>query len=252
MRSLRPVHLLRAALPAALAILSTAGAAAPTADEIVAQYISARGGLEKIKAIHTLRQSGRASAGANRQSLITRELKRPNRARLEFTAQGITSVFVTDGQRGWEITPLEKNHGPRPLPEEVVKETAEQADIEGPLVDYKSKGHKVELAGRETVNGREAYRLKLTLKSGDVRTEYIDVKNHQLVRSDSTRQLRGLPVQLQTSFFDQKKTGGVLFPGRVEVSSDARPEKLVVIVDRVEINPQIPDDRFTLAGATAP
>ena len=44
--------------------------------------------------------------------------------------------------------------------------------MEGPLVDYRRKGHKVELLGKEKVEGVDAYKLKLTLKGGEVKYIY--------------------------------------------------------------------------------
>jgi outer membrane lipoprotein-sorting protein len=255
--NLRPLILI-SLLVAMAAILPlppvTAAPAAsdPTVDEIVARHIAARGGLKKIRAIQTLREKGHVTAGANREALVTRELKRPSRTRFEFTLQGVTGVFVSDGQHGWRVSPFEGDAGPSPLPDEAVKEAAEQADIEGPLVDWKAKGHQVELAGRETVDGREAFKLKITLKSGAVRYEYLDVKSLYRVRADSTRQVRGHPVQIQTTFGDYKKTGGVAFPHLIEVSAVGRPQRLRVVLDSVEINPPLSDALFEMSESTQP
>ena len=125
----------------------------------------------------------------------------------------------------------------------------EQADIEGPLVDWKAKGHQLELAGRETVDGRDAYKLKLTLKSGGSRNEYIDAKTYQLVRSDSSRKTRTGTVNMQARFADFKKTGGILFPRRIDVQAEGRPNKLRIVVDRIEVNPKLSDARFELASS---
>jgi len=226
--------------------------ATPTVDEIVARYVAARGGLDKIRSIHTLRQTGHVTAGANRNALVTRELKRPARSRFEFTVQGVTAVYVSDGQQGFKVSPLDGVLEPEPLSDEAVQEAAEQADIEGPLVDWKAKGHQVELVGREVVGGRETYKLKLTLGSGAVRHEYIDVKSAHLVRSDSTRQVRGRAVQLETTFGDYEKTGGVLFPRLIEVAAAGRPQRLRVVLDKIEVNPPLSDARFEVPVAAEP
>ena len=110
----------------------------------------------------------------------------------------------------------------------------------------------MELAGRETLGGRETYKLKLTLKAADVRYMYIDAKTFQLVRTDSTRTVRGRPVHITTTFGDFKKTGGVLFPRVVEVEAAGRPNRLRVVVDSVEINPPLSDARFELSVPPKP
>lgn len=236
-------------LPAVAMALFAVTAAAPaapslTVDEIVARYVAARGGLTKIRSVQTLRQKGHATAGADRQAIVTRELKRPSRTRFEFTVQGVTAVFVSDGQQGWRVSPFEGDVDPKPLPDEVVQEAAEQGDIEGPLVEWKLKGHKVEIVGREVVGSRDTYKLKLTLESGAVRYQYLDVKSFHLVRTDSTRQVRGRAVQIQTTFDDYKKTAGILFPRLIEVEAAGRPQRLRVVVEKIEVNPPLSDSRF--------
>jgi len=234
------------------AVLSAAAVTAPTVDDVVARYVAARGGVKKIKALQTLRQKGVATAGAGRKALVMREIARPGKSRFEFTVQGVTAVYMSDGVRGWQVSPFDGDLTPAPLSAEVLAEASEQADIEGPLVDWKAKGHTLELLGRETVGGAEAYKLKLTLKSGAVRYEYLDVRTLHHVRSDSTRQVRGRSVQIETTFADFKKTGGILFPRRVEVRAAGRPERLSVTVEKVEVNPPLDDARFELAPALRP
>jgi outer membrane lipoprotein-sorting protein len=223
-----------------------------TVEEIVARHVAARGGLEKIRSIQTLRQRGRAHAGASREALVMREIKRPGKTRFEFTVQGVTSVFASDGKTGWKVSPLEGEMGVVPLSDEVVSEASEQGDIEGPLVDWQAKGHRVELAGRERVGDRETYKLKVTLASGAVRHEYLDPSSFLIVRTDSTRQVRGRPVEIQTTYGAHKKTGGVAFPRRIEVTAAGRPNRLRVDIEEVEVNPPLPDSRFAMpegAGA---
>jgi hypothetical protein len=222
--------------------------ASPTVDDIVARYVAERGGLKKIRSIQTLRQHGNATAGPGRQGVVARELKRPNRVRFEFTVQGVTGVFASNGVRGWKVWPFEGDMTPAPVPDEVVQEAVEQADIEGPLVDFKSKGHRAEMVGHETVGGRDTYKIKLTLKSGAVRHEYLDVETLHLVRSDSTRQVRGAPVDIQTTFGDFRKTRGILFPHLVEVAAAGRPQKLRIVVDKIEVNPPLDEARFEMSA----
>lgn len=239
------------AAPGALATPPTPGAPSakpapsPTAEEIVERYVTARGGIQKLRSLKTLRQEGRVDAGAGRVGLVTREIKRPGKIRFEFTVQGVTNVFASDGQRGWKVSPLEGEMRPQPLEDEVLTDAREQADIDGPLVDWKVKGSQVELVGREAVDGHDAYKLKVTLKSGRILTAYLDVKSASLLRTDSTRQVRGKQVRIETTFGDYRKTGGILFPHLVEVRAAGRPHLLRIVVDKVEVNPELKDSRFS-------
>jgi outer membrane lipoprotein-sorting protein len=216
----------------------------PTVDAIVADYIAARGGLQKIRSVQTLRQKGHAFADAGREAIVMRELKRPDKVRFEFTVQGITAAYVSDGRQGWQVTPFSGDMGVHPMSEAALTDAMEQADIEGPLVDWKAKGHKVTLEGHAAVGERDAFKLRVDLKSGGVRYDYIDVKTHYQLKIESTREFRGRRVQLETTFGDHKKTAGVLFPRTVEVAAVGRPQRMRVVVDSIEVNPPLSDARF--------
>jgi len=219
-------------------------ATAPSIDAIVADYVAARGGSTKIRALKTLRQTGRIFEAQGREALVVREVKPPGRIRVQFTIQGVTAVFASNGTTGWKVSPFEDDMSIKELPDEVTREAIEQTDLEGPLVDWKAKGHTVEFAGHETVNGLPTYKLKVTLKSGAVRYSYIDVASHFEVRVDSTRQVRGRDLGIETTFADYKKTGGVLFPRKIEIAAEGRPQRARVVVDKVEVNPALSDALF--------
>ena len=245
-----PVVLAGTAPTAASAATSAPKAASsPTADQIIERYIAARGGLSKIRGIKTLRQRAYVNAGAGREGVATREMKKPGKIRFELTVQGRTAAYIVNGDRGWGVNPFEKDLTPKPLPADVIMDAKEQADIEGPLVDWKAKGHKLELVGREPLDGRDVYKLKLDLKSGGSRYEYIDSQTFYQVRSDSTRKTSTGTVTIQTKFADFKKTSGIVFPRKIDVQAENRPNKLHLELDRVEVNPNLADSRFELAPA---
>ncbi len=155
----------------------------PTVDEIVARHVAARGGREALANLRTLRMTGHATAGPGREAIVRREIARPGRIRTEFEFQGMTGVFAWDGSVGWRVSPLDGSFEPEPLPAEDAAVAAEQADIEGPLVDWKAKGHVVELVGSEALPGGPAHELKITLKSGGVRRMWIDAATGLVMRT---------------------------------------------------------------------
>lgn len=224
---------------AALIVLLTACAAAvagePSVDSILAKHLAARGGADRLRALQSVRLVGRVDAGGGREARVVREIARPNHSRFEFTVQGVTSVYVSDGKQGWAMAPVDGTMRRSPMSDDAVAEAAEQADVEGPLVDWRTKGHRVELLGREQVGGREAFHLRVTLASGASREQYIDVRSHQLVRTVATHKVRGREVRIVTTMRDFKKTSGLTFPRRITVRAEGRPNELLVIVERVEV-----------------
>ena len=130
-----------------------------TADEVIARYIKAIGGRDKLDAIKSMRVTGKTMLGGGMEMPLTVEFKRPNKARIEFSFQGMTGVQAFDGETGWFIMPFMGKTDPEKMPPDQLKDIEDQADLDGPLVDYKKKGHKVELLGTDEVEGSEAYKL---------------------------------------------------------------------------------------------
>ena len=228
------------AVPAA----GLAQAAAPTVDQIVAQHLAARGGAKALAAVRTLRMSGRAIEGPGRTAIVRREIARPGRIRTEFVFQGTTGVYVWDGKSGWQVSPLDGSLDVVTMLPEAAAVSAEQADFEGPLVGWKAKGHKVELAGTAALAGGPAHDLKVTLKSGVVRHVWIDAATGQMVKSSSTRKVRGHVSEFEVLFGDYKETSGVHFARSIDMGVKGRPRRMKILVDTVEVNPPLDEARF--------
>lgn len=234
------------ALPLLTALLAACSPPSPV-DEVVTSNLAARGGKERIRALQSIRETGTVTASDGRVARVVREVKRPGLFRLEFSFQGTTSVFAHDGETGWQVAPLQGQLEPRAVAAEVdAAGGVDQRDLEGPLVDWREKGHVVELVGREALPGGEAFKLKLTLAGGAVRHDYVDVATRQVVRSDVTRIVRGRPVVLENTFSDFREVGGLVFPHLIETHVTERPEVLTITIQKVELDPELDDERFRL------
>ena len=219
----------------------------PTVDDIVASNLEARGGKARIQALQSIRETGTVTGPGGRVARIMREIKKPALFRLEFTFQGTTSVFANDGNRGWQVAPLQGQFEPLAMPpEKDAAAGADQRDLEGPLVDWKQKGHVVTLAGRESVGGRDAFKLKVEMRGGRVRYDYVDAASHQVIRSDVTRIVQGRPTVLENTFSDFRETGGLMFPRAIEMRVKDRPQVLRIAIDAVELNPALDEARFRM------
>jgi outer membrane lipoprotein-sorting protein len=235
---------------AALALLAPALAApqttAPTLDEIVERHLAARGGRDALAAIKTVRMAGHAIGSTGRHAVVRREIARPGRIRTEFVFQGTTGVYAWDGTSGWRVSPLDGSFEPEPLPADEAAATAVQADIDGPLVDWKAKGYALRLVGTETLPGGPAHRLELRPKSGAVRELWLDAGSGLVVRTAMARKLRGHDVALDTDFGDYQETAGVRFARTIESGLRGRPRRLRILVDSVETNVPLDDARFKM------
>lgn len=234
-----------------LVILSPAEAS-PTVDELITKNIKARGGLDKIKAIKSLRMEGKLIQGQGFETPWKIELKRENRMRLEFTFQGMTGIQAYDGKNGWQLMPFRGRKTPEPMSPDEVKAVAEQADmLEGPLIDYRKKGHKVELIGQENVEGTPAFKLKVSLKNGDIRYIYLDAEYFITIKEEGKRKIRGTEIETETSYGDFKPIAGVMFPHTFASGPKGKPKMRRFVVESAETNISIADSHFTMPKVSA-
>lgn len=220
--------------------------AAQTADEIIAKNIQARGGMEKLKAVKTIKYTGKAVVGPGLEAPAVMEQKRPNSMRLEITIQGLTLVQAYDGKTGWVIMPFQGKKDPEPMGEDDLKAINEQADFDGPLVDYKEKGNKIELIGKEPLEGTDAYQLKVTLKNGELRTIYLDADSFLEIKTEAKRTIRGSEVETETSVGDYKEVNGLMIPHSYEAGAKGSPQKQKITIEKVELNPALEDSLFKM------
>jgi hypothetical protein len=237
-------------LAALLAILAPV-AIAQTVDEVVAKYIQGRGGIEKIKAVKSMKATGKMIMGGGAmEAPFVQMMRRPSDSRTEFTIQGLTGIQVFDGKSGtaWSVMPFAGKKEPEAAPAEETKLMAEQADIDGPLVDWKEKGSQLELVGKEQVEGADAWKLKLTRKSGNVDYLYLDTETGLEVKSESKRTVRGLEVEGETLLSDYKEVDGLNFPFTIVTGMKGSPaeQRPKMVMDKIELNVPLADSLFTM------
>jgi hypothetical protein len=104
-----------------------------------------------------------------------------------------------DGKTGWKIEPWNGKKDPEALGEEEMKSIVEDADFDGPLVDYKRKGNKVESLGMDKFEGTDTYKLKLTKSNGDVYVYYLDTDFYMPIKIDTKRVVRGEEREYETA-----------------------------------------------------
>jgi hypothetical protein len=234
----------------ALAAVLAMPAAAQTVDEIVAKNIEAHGGMAKLKAMKSLRMSGRMTLGQGIEAPMTIEVVRPKNMRLEITIQGMTIIQAYDGATGWQVIPFTGSTDPQPMSADELKDAEEQADIDGALVDYKEKGHTIELMGKENVEGADCFKLKVTKKNGDVQYYFIDSDSYLELKTEGKRKVRGTETEFETSLGDYKDIGdGVILAHAISGGPKGSPQRQNIIVDKVEINPTIDAARFKMPAA---
>jgi outer membrane lipoprotein-sorting protein len=218
---------------------------AQTVDEVIAKNIQAEGGLAKLESVRTLRTSGRASFGPFQVRFVQMN-KRADDVREEMTIQGMTQVRAYDGKTAWQINPFEGRRDPELLSADDSKDLQIDADIDGPLVNYKEKGYQAELVGHDSVEGTDCYKIKLTLKNGDVRYYYVDSDSSMELKLETQTSIRGSIQERETYYGDYEEVNGIYYPFAVESGSKGSTDRVRLTVEKIEQNVPLDDSLFSM------
>jgi outer membrane lipoprotein-sorting protein len=230
----------------ALALLLAPIAQAQTVDEILAKHHEAMGGIEKLKALNSMRVTGTIGVGPGMEAPFTMERKRPGKSRMEFSVQGMTGIQAFDGVKTWSVMPFMGQKDPEFGSDEENKAAQEDADFDGALVDYKAKGHTVELVGKESIDGADAFKLKVTKKNGNIEFHYLDAETYLLMKQEAKVKRRGTEMDGETTFSDYKDVGGYMQPYSMESGAKGSPQKQKMTFTKIELNVALDDARFNM------
>jgi outer membrane lipoprotein-sorting protein len=197
-------------------------------------------------------QAGAVKAEAEKQVQVpfVLDMKRSHKSRLEIEFAGKTAVQVYDGTHGWKQRPFLNRNDVEPFTADETKSEADKPDMEGPLVDYAAKGTKVALEAVEPVEGRDAYKLKLTMKNGDLQHIWIDAQSFLDVKIEgSPRRMDGKMRTVWVYQRDFRSVDGVTVPFVLETAVDGFPNTHKIVIEKVALNPKLDDRLFTKPGA---
>lgn len=225
-----------------LALTGALAASAQNVDEILTKYFENTGGVENWKKLTSMKMDGNmAMQGMEFPGTIYSAP--PNRQRVEVDVQGQKVVQAFDGQTAWGINPFMGGSEPQKMPAEDTEQMGDQ-DFESPFLNYKDKGHAVELVGEATVEGTATYEIKLTKKNGSVEYHYFDKENYVPIMVKQT--IKAGPMKGQTSqtfLSDYQETGGLFFPFFMEVKLNGQTFQKITIKS-IQLNPAVTDAMF--------
>ncbi len=234
-------------------ISSLAAAAEPaaeqglSADQIVEKNIAARGGLDAWRKIQTMVWVGHIEGATPVLDMPFALLqKRPNKTHFEIQAQNRISLRVYDGAHGWKLRPTGSGKPElQPFTAEELSFAHDGQGIDGPLMDYQTKGVVVALDGIDEVEGHKAYRLNVKLPSGASHHVWIDAKTFLDVKYDrESRNSFGMSGRLSVFYRNYKTIDGVQIPLMIESGGDNGKGTEKMVIDKVLLNPPLQDRLF--------
>jgi hypothetical protein len=224
----------------------------PTVDELVAKNLEVKGGATALDAIKTIRFEGRLVANQGQLELkYTETKKRPGKVRTDAVLQGMNLVQAYDGTSGWKIFPIYGRKDPEKMSTDEAKSLVEEAEIGGPLENWKAQGKTVTYLGTEDVEGTAAHKLKVVWKNGDVSYVYLDPDYFLEIRIIDQRLEQGAQVEVETDLGDYEKVNGVYFPFSIEAGSKGSTDKQKTIIEKGEANVPVDDSIFEFPAKAA-
>lgn len=225
-------------------------AAAPSLDAIVAKNLQAKGGEAKLKAVQSMKMLGKVTIqGMDLSMLIT--TKRPNMMRQEMQFQERKIVQGFDGTTAWMINPLMGSEAPQEMTGPQADLAKDQADFDGPLLDWKGKGHTLEYVGTEDVGGAKAHKLKLTKKNGQTQYLYLDSESGIDLKTTVQVPQGGTTMTVETEMSDYRPVEGIMMPHALKTSINGMATGSIV-VEKIELNVPIDEAQFKMPAPKPP
>jgi hypothetical protein len=182
-----------------------------TVDEVIQKYNTAMGGLDAFAKINTAKLTG--TLGSQGQLLpLTIQIVNGKSMRTDVMANGKPVVNVYHDNSGWKINPFAGAPLATTVTGSELAGLKTQASLANNLMDYKNRGHEVELLGQEDVNGVKAYKIKLISKDdGKTTTYFISTVDHMLLKSIAKREVAGNEYDAESFYTDFRTINGLKF-----------------------------------------
>jgi hypothetical protein len=223
-----------------LAFLS---AQAQTADEVITKYSAAMGGLDAFNNVKSAKMTGIATL-QGMDLPITIQVINGRAFRIDVEVMGQSVVNSYKDGKGWKINPFGGAETATDVEGAELLEYKAQASLSNSLMDYKARGHQIELLGQEDVDGKKAFKIKLTSKDdGKITTFFINSEDNMLLKSVSSREMQGQTVDVDTYYTDFKEFGGIKI-------AMTRTQKIMgqdfqtITLNNVELNVQVDEKSF--------
>lgn len=237
-------------LMAPIAFAQEAEMATMTLEEVLAMNLEAHGGAENLAAMKTARFTGKMTMGPGMEVPVVMEWQRPNKLRLDISIQGQTITQAYDGETAWAFMPIMGKTAPEKLPEDQAKILVDTAAaIEGPLVNWKEKGHQVEYLGIEEVDGTDGHKLKVILKNGDEHFIFLDTDYGLEFKQLSKTEMQGQMIDSETDIGDYKEVGDLVIAHSMESKAVGAPSGQAFTIEKAEINVDLDEERFSMPAA---
>ncbi len=209
-------------------------------EDILKKHYEARGGLKNIKTVQTIQTTGKITM-MGKEYPTTIYQKRSGGFRSDMAMGKANIVQAYDGKIGWQIIPMAGTLDPIDMKEQELQSIKEQADLDGFLVDWKDKNYKLELVGKEKIDEKSVYHIKVIRQDTTEHHIYLDAKTYLPVQETEKMKMMGKEMEVVTSLSDYRRVDKLKMPFAQEVGG-AMPQKIQF--EKIVFNQPIPDSLF--------
>lgn len=227
-------------LAVCLAFISTI-ASAVTLQDVIAKHLEARGGVDKLTAMTTVKVTGSMNTQGGEMK-FTQSMKDNKKFRVDITVQGMNMIQAFDGTVGWGTNPMGGNKPEKAGPE-TAKRLPEEADWVGVFIDTEKKGYKLELVGSVDLEGSTVYKVKITNKDGEDRFTYIDAVTWLVVKEDKKMNFGGGDMDMELYYTNYQEVNGVQVPMQTDYKFQGQ-DVMSMTFDKIETGMDLPDSMF--------
>jgi len=232
-------------LLAVVTVLTAGFVNAQTADEIINKHIDVIGGKDKIGGIKSLYVESSISVMGQEAPAVTQIINGKGfKNEVDFGGQKIIQVYTE--KDGWAVNPMMGMTTPTASTADEVKTNQVNLYVGGLLFDYAAKGNKVELLGKEDVNGTNAYKIRATTRDSAATIYYIDPSTYYIIKEIQNVSANGQMAEVVSVYSNYKKTDyGYTIPFSQELTL---PQGFTINIttSKIEVNKNIDPKIFEI------
>jgi len=196
-------------------------------DDLIARNIEAKGGIDRLKAVTSIKQVASLSMNGSEG--------------LETRVDGKTVISAFDGESAWMVNPFMGIERPIVLAAAQTESIREQSLFDGLLPNLKDLGYTATAEGMDTIDNRTFIHLKVVSADKQVRHIYLDSKTYLEARI-TTEQNK---MKLEQEFLDYRDVEGLKQPFLIRMLVNGAVQSEIK-VQSIEFNGKMDDQLFRI------
>jgi len=212
---------------------------AQTVSEVLDKHFKAIG-QEKLASVQSFYVKAKVSQ-MGMEMPMEMKIKKPEMFIMTVEMQGQKMIQAFDGQKGWMIAPW-VSADPQELAGEQLNQVKNQMDMNGELFEFEKKGSTAELGGKVNVDGKDAFRIKLTTKDGNTKDYFIDANTYLIAKVKTKVSAQGQTVDVEQIMSDYKTIDGITMAMKNESKSPMG--SAIILMEEIKFNEKFDDAIF--------